>query len=81
VKREEFVRENWIFDRMQAEVAYRTEELYRASGSPGYRGQVGNGDGRQRWWWKLRRRAAGVSVPEQRRPSHDQRPRVVGRAG
>lgn len=66
------MREEWIFDRMQAEVAYRTEELYKARG-------VGGRGGRR--WWRLRRRPAGVPVPEQRRPSHDQRVRSGSRAG
>lgn len=54
------MREDWLFDRVQAEVAYRTEELHKA------RGNVNSG---LRWW---RRRRPEITVPEQRSPSHDQ---------
>lgn len=65
------MREDWIFDRMEAEVAYRTEELYKASS-----GGLGG-----RRWWQPRRRSARLSVPEQRRGSHDQFPRSASGAG
>lgn len=55
------VREDWLFDRVQAEVVYRTEELHRARG---------NGGNNLRRWWRLRRRE--ITVPEQRSPGHDQ---------
>lgn len=64
------MREDWIFDRMEAEVAYRTEELYKASGGLG---------GRR--WWLPRRRSARVLVPEQRSGSHDRFPRSASGAG
>jgi hypothetical protein len=57
------MRNEWIFDAVQAEVAYRTEALYKASGAGWSAG------GR---WWRLGRRKAEVMVPEQRRPRHDQ---------
>lgn len=56
------MRDNRVFDVTQAELAYRTEEIYRA------RARSGNERGS---WWKLGRRAASVTVPEQRRPGHD----------
>ncbi|GLY69845.1 hypothetical protein [Amycolatopsis taiwanensis] len=64
--------EDWLFDRVQAEVAYRTEELHKTRGSSRYGGK---------WWRKLGRREAAIAVPEQRWPSRDQRPRVGTRAG
>jgi len=57
------MRNEAIFDAVQAEVAYRTEALYKArstGGAGGFR------------WWKLGRRSVQAPVPEQRRPSHDQ---------
>ncbi|MFD2418845.1 hypothetical protein [Amycolatopsis pigmentata] len=56
------MRDDRIFDVTQAELAYRTEEIYRA------RARSGND---RAPWWKLGRRT--VTVPEQRRPSHDRR--------
>lgn len=52
---------DWIFDAVQAEVAYRTEENYRA-GRPS----------KPRRRWLLGRRVPEVTVPEQRRPDHEE---------
>jgi hypothetical protein len=52
------MRNELILDAVQAEVAYRTEELYKA------------GRTAQRPW-RFGRRAAEPVVPEQRRPRHD----------
>jgi hypothetical protein len=56
------MRDDRLFDVTQAELAYRTEELYRARAR-----SVSD----RAPWWKRGRRA--VTVPEQRRPSHDRR--------
>jgi hypothetical protein len=59
------MRNDWMFDVRQAEMAYRTEELYRAR-----RGARREGVR----WWKRRRRPVAVQIPEQRRPAHDRSP-------
>ncbi|KAA9158410.1 hypothetical protein FPZ12_022735 [Amycolatopsis acidicola] len=55
------MRNDWIFDAVQAEVAYRTEMNFRA-GRPA--------SARRRW--RLGRRIPEVTVPEQRRPGHEE---------
>jgi hypothetical protein len=54
------MRDDRAFDVTQAELAYRTEEIYRARA----RAETDRGP-----WWKWGRR--NVEVPEQRRPGHD----------
>jgi len=54
------MRNDWIFDAVQAEVAYRTEELYKAG--------RGTRPVRRRRW-QLGRKHAEVKIPRQRRPS------------
>jgi hypothetical protein len=61
------MRNDWIFDAVQAEVAYRTAELHKA-GRP-----------MRRRRWRLRRRTPEARVPEQRRPSPDEA--VLSKAG
>ncbi|GAB3006823.1 hypothetical protein LWP59_29425 [Amycolatopsis acidiphila] len=55
------MRNDWIFDAVQAEVAYRTEELYKSWPAA-----------QKRRRWRLGRRVPEVQVPEQRRPSRDE---------
>ncbi|GAA5156971.1 MULTISPECIES: hypothetical protein [Amycolatopsis] len=55
------MRNDWIFDAVQAEVAYRTEELHKAWPAGGKRRR-----------WRLGRRMPEVKVPQQRRPSRDE---------
>lgn len=55
------MRNDWIFDAVQAEVAYRTEEIYKAWPT-----------GQKRRRWRLGRKTPEVQVPEQRRPSSDE---------
>ncbi|HVW41258.1 MAG TPA: hypothetical protein VHC18_07905 [Amycolatopsis sp.] len=59
------MRNDWIFDAVQAEVAYRTEELYKAG--------RGTRPVRRRRWLRGRRQPE-VSIPAQRRPAHDEAP-------
>jgi hypothetical protein len=54
------MRNDWIFDAVQAEVTYRTEQLYRAG--RGYQPK-------RRWRWRLGSRIPQVRVPEPRRPA------------
>ncbi|HET6504048.1 MAG TPA: hypothetical protein VFG87_25145 [Amycolatopsis sp.] len=63
------MRNDWVFDLRQAEMAYRTEELYRAR-----RGARRGARREGVRWWKRRRRSAEVQIPEQRRPAHDRSP-------
>ncbi|TNC29005.1 hypothetical protein [Amycolatopsis alkalitolerans] len=63
------MRNDWIFDAVQAEVAYRTEELHKAWPA-----------GRKRRRWRLGRRIPEVHVPQQRRPSRDEAPLTQARA-
>ncbi|TVT50091.1 hypothetical protein FNH05_16285 [Amycolatopsis rhizosphaerae] len=51
------MRNDWIFDAVQAEVAYRTEQIHRAA-------RAGRPSRRRRW-----RRVSEVRVPEQRSPA------------
>ena len=53
---------DWIFDAVQAEVAYRTSERYKAG--PGTRPV-------RRRRWPLGRRRAEIRLPEPRRASPD----------
>ncbi|NKQ53063.1 hypothetical protein HFP15_09230 [Amycolatopsis sp. K13G38] len=62
------MRNDWIFDAVQAEVVYRTEELYKA-------GQGTRPLRRRRW--RLGRKHAEIKIPEQRRPSRDESPSRV----
>lgn len=54
------MRNDWIFDAVQAEVAYRTEEIYKSRAAVPKRR------------WRLGRRIPEVHVPEQRRPGRDE---------
>ena len=67
------MRNDWIFDAVQAEVAYRTEELYKA-------GRRGTRPVRRRRW-RLGRKNPEIKIPEQRQPSRDESPvsRVAAR--
>ncbi|WP_236788495.1 hypothetical protein [Amycolatopsis sp. GM8] len=55
------MRNDWIFDAVQAEVAYRTEEIYKSWPAE-----------HKRRRWRLGRRTPEVHVPRQRRPSRDE---------
>ena len=55
------MRNDWIFDAVQAEVAYRTEELHKAWPA-----------GPKRRRWRIGRKTPEVAVPRQRRPSRDE---------
>lgn len=52
------MRNDWIFDAVLAEVAYRTEELHKAWPA-----------GRRARRWRPGRKSPEVSIPRQRRPS------------
>ncbi|HJQ48585.1 MAG TPA: hypothetical protein VJ870_20015 [Amycolatopsis sp.] len=56
------MRNDWIFEAVQAEVAYRQEKLYKAG--------RGTRPIRRRRWLGGRKQAE-VTIPEQRRPSDD----------
>jgi hypothetical protein len=57
------MRNDWIFDAVQAEVTYRTEQLYRAGRSH---------RPKRRRQWRLGSRVSEVRVPEQRRPAGEE---------
>lgn len=52
------MRNDWMFDAVLAEVAYRTEELHKAWPTR-----------RRTRRWRIGRRIPEVTVPQQRRPS------------
>ncbi|WP_158882756.1 hypothetical protein [Amycolatopsis anabasis] len=59
------MRNDWIFDAVQAEVAYRTEELRKA----GRGSRVVSPKRRWKLPWS---RSTEVRIPEQRRGEHEQ---------